>query len=421
MENQEHIFNKTFNAGDHSGFFNACVGENGFVDKRTYGIGFAEAVDILTSALIARDERANLNTLIYPICFCARHHIELFLKAQIEQISKIRGISPIIPNKPGVSISSTHDLGILWTVFANTALATDRRLADPVAQLKEFIQDIAQIDPTGQTFRYPSNTESQKHLVATPVINILSLRSRFMTLVEKIEAFENLSDALSREYSDGVYTSKLSRADLEYIALNLPPYASWAIGDEMSLSKNKIRQLFNLSSNDFNRAVDAIKTHPEFASHIGIVIAIDGLSERAIDNFNRVLDEELSIDGWEIDEMATVEALYEIAAPIYLSEQFNLLQLHFKREFKFERYTQGQLGHRARTIPRLIAGLRKIGQIHLASYAEKNLVGKKLITRLEKENEEFKKRYPRITLSTSSDNMKTDGAKAERSPDSNES
>lgn len=420
MKHQEHIFNKTFNAGDHSGIFNACVGENGFVDKRTYGTGFAEAVDILTSALVAMDERANLDTLIYPICFCARHHVELFLKAQIEQISEIRGITPLIPNKPGMAISSTHDLGILWTVFANIALATDRRFIDPIVQLEEFIQDIAHIDPTGQTFRYPSNTESQKHLVATPVINILSLRSRFMELATKIEAFDNLSDALLREYRNGVYTSKLSRADLEYISLNLPPYASWATGDEMSLAKQKIRELFNLSSNDFNRAVNVIKIHPQFASHIGLVLAIDGLSEILIDNFNRVLDDELSVSRWEIDEMATIEALYEIAAPIYLSEQFEVLQQHWKGEFEFERYTQGQIGHRARTIPRLIAGLRKIGQIHLAHYAEKKLTGKKLLNRLKKENEEFIRRHPGITLSLSSDNMNNDSATAEKSLGSNE-
>lgn len=396
MNNQERIFNKTFNPGDDDGMFNACVGENGFVDKQTYSIGFAEAVDILSSALEAMDKRANLDTLIYPICFCARHHVELFLKAQIDQIAEMRGLAPKLPGKQAVSVSSTHDLGNLWTVFASIALATDRRYTQHVAEIEEFIQDIAQIDPTGQTFRYPTDTESVKHLVATPVINVPSLRRRFKTLVSKIEEVEFLSDALSHEYRHGIHTTMLSRADLQYIAQNLPSYDSWRACDDISTAKAKMMQMFDISSNDFNRAVTLMKAHPEFASYIGISVPIPGLDQGVIDNFSRVLNDELSVQAWSAEDMGTIEATYEISKPAHLSEEFESVQQYMKREFAFEPYTQGQLGHRARTIPRFLSGLRKLGQVNLAEYAQRHLNGSKLLARLERENEEFAKRQPKM-------------------------
>ncbi|MEW7850514.1 hypothetical protein AB2N08_17630 [Massilia aurea] len=406
MTTQERIFNKTFNPGDDDGMFNACVGENGFVDKQTYSIGFAEAVDILTSALEAMDERANLDTLIYPICFCARHHVELFLKAQIDQIAGMRGLTPKLPGKQGASVSSTHDLGNLWTVFASLAVATDRRYIQHVAEIEEFVQDIAQIDPTGQTFRYPTDTESVKHLIATPVINVLSLRRRFKALVSKIEAIELLSDALSHEYRHGSHTTKLSRADLQYIALNLPLYETWARSDDVVKAKARIMQMFAISSNDFNRAAAVIKGHPEFAPNIGLYVPIAGLDRGVIDNFSRILSDELSVQAWSTDEMGTIEAIYEIARADHLSEEFQSVQQHLKREFAFERYTQGQLGHRARSIPRFLAGLQKLGQLDLAEYARHSLDASNLLNRLKRENEEFARRHPNIGMSLVRDQIK---------------
>jgi hypothetical protein len=397
MDTRKLFFNKTFNQGDGSGHLNACVGENGYVDKQTYGTGFAEAVDILTAALEASDERTHLDTLIYPICFCARHHVELFLKAQIEAISSMREVSSSVPGKPNASISSTHDLSNLWTIFSRIALSTDRRYAAPVAQIEEFVRDIAQIDPTGQTFRYPSDTESVKHLVATPVINVASLRRRFMELVEKIQNFESLSEVLLHEYRYGVFTKKLSRSDLEYIATQLPVRSSWAAGTEFAGTKARLMELFSISSNDFSRAVCAIEKHHEFSRLIGIQIPITGLNMSTIEMLNRVFKDELRCRDWTGEDMVVIETIYEIARPVYLSEEFESVREHVRRDYGQNGYSDGEIRQRARTIPRFIEGLRKMGQLDLAQHAKQSLSAISLLDRLEKENAEFMKRYPKIT------------------------
>ena len=69
---------------------NACVGDNtGSDDDYGYVVGFAQAA--LALIAVAKQQYfvdpdtneqvvAYQDALIYPICFTARHHIELFLK-----------------------------------------------------------------------------------------------------------------------------------------------------------------------------------------------------------------------------------------------------------------------------------------------------------------------------------------------------
>ncbi|MBP4047461.1 hypothetical protein [Chromobacterium violaceum] len=80
------MHNKTFSIGET--YLNACVGDNGFADDRTYADGFATAVEKLVGAAIRRE--VLVDTVIYPICFCARHYIELFLKYNVRKISNIK-------------------------------------------------------------------------------------------------------------------------------------------------------------------------------------------------------------------------------------------------------------------------------------------------------------------------------------------
>jgi len=89
------------------------------------------------------------------------------------------------------------------------------------------IEDIAEIDATGQTFRYPFNIESQKHLVDVRLINFLTLKIKFNALEKNLDQLLNLSDYLIEEYSCGTFTNKLSRADLFVIASALPPISQW--------------------------------------------------------------------------------------------------------------------------------------------------------------------------------------------------
>ncbi|MDQ1812869.1 hypothetical protein RBA41_06080 [Massilia sp. CCM 9210] len=406
MSIQQQIFNKTFNPGSEgTTHLNACVGNNGFVDKRSYGTGFAEAVDILTTAIQHSEKRASLDTLIYPICFCARHHVELFLKAQIEVIEAMRSTPP-------TKLSSIHNLDGLWKIFFTVALATDRRFVAPVEQMLEFVRDIAQIDPTGQTFRYPEDTESVKHLTQTPVINIPVLRSRFMALAGMITDFEFLSDTIRYEYIYGVFTKRLSRSDLEYIAKNLPPHDEWGGSQAFNDAKARLTTHFGISGGEFSRALCAIKTHAEFCSHIGLCTPIEGLSKSLIDNLNLVFNGQLSMAKMARHELVAIESIYEIARPIYLSEEFENVRAAVDLDFELEYYSESTLSKWARATNRLTNGLHKLGQSALAVHMEQHLDSGSLVARLDVENNEFCKKYPGLTVSsgTAVGDLKKSGA-----------
>jgi hypothetical protein len=385
------IFNRTFNSGaDGTRHYNACVGNNGFVDSKSYGDGFAEAVDILTSALESDDHRGQLDTLIYPICFCARHHVELFLKAQIIAIGSMRGIAPAEP------VSGIHHLGKLWDALVKVATDTDRRFVEPLEGMRETISNIAEIDPTGQTFRYPTSNESVKHLVRTPVINVPTLRREFRALARRIGDFEDLADAVADEYRRGTFTKRLSRRELESIARALPRRESWATGPDFDEAKAMLLAKFSLSKNDFNRAVCLIQEHREFCSHLGLSKPIPNLDTASLDRLNRLFNGEISIEEIPAEELVALGAVFEIASPSHYSEDYDRMASYMADDFDANDCGQTQVPRWARGIKRLSLGLRKVGQPDLSDHLDQKVDPSAYIEKMDKANEGFSRLRARI-------------------------
>src|SRR5690606_36716011 len=99
--------------------------------------------------------------MIYPVCINMRHSVELRLKVPIEELGKIA-------RKKGVKIEfvsvSSHDIGNIWSFFKSKSEILDYRFISINGLIEPTIKDIAIIDATGETFRYPVSDESQKHL-----------------------------------------------------------------------------------------------------------------------------------------------------------------------------------------------------------------------------------------------------------------
>lgn len=382
--NDPKTFNPTFNPGAAgTRGYNACVGNNGFVDSRSYGDGFAEAVDLLTHALESNDHRSQLDTLIYPICFCARHHVELFLKEQIEAIGKMRGV------RPDLSVSGTHDLSNLWDALVKVAALTDSRFDAPLAQMKSTISDIAQIDPTGQTFRYPANTESAKHLVQTPVINVPTLRRQFMALAERIKEFQYLCDAVADEYRRGTFTSKLSRHDLEMIARALPPRDAWALGVEFDETKRRLMEKHGLSGKDFIRAIDLIQKHREFCSHLGMNLPIPNIDTASLDRLNLFFNDQIPFEDLPRLELIAFSAILDMASPSLYSEDYERVESSFAVDFDASQWKHSEVKRWPRQLSKIAAGLRKLGQLKLAAYLDQHVSPESSIRRQELESLNF--------------------------------
>ena len=165
--------NKTFMGADPT-WANACVGDNGAPGIVDYAQGFASAANaLLDSAIADQGIELPVDTLVYPVCFTMRHAIELFLKnvtAKVAQIGETRGAS-----LPYFYLVASHGPRLIWGYGKTHAPTTDERFADLVSKLDEYVMDVADMDATGQVFRYPFDLENKKHLTSIGVINFVDL------------------------------------------------------------------------------------------------------------------------------------------------------------------------------------------------------------------------------------------------------
>jgi len=158
---------------------NACVGENGDPQIYEYACGCASAANLLLGQVIENEEVSlytDIYIYIYPICFNMRHAIQLFLKAAVvslAQLAKCR--SSVIPV---FDLAGSHDLGNIWTYVKKYALNFDQRYRKLLGELDQYIVDVAEIDATGQVFKYPFDLHNKKHLTSVSVINVVVLKER---------------------------------------------------------------------------------------------------------------------------------------------------------------------------------------------------------------------------------------------------
>lgn len=274
------ISNKTFNATNPE--YNACVGNNGFVDLGTYSYGYKEAVEILIQKTLAH--QTTLDAIVYPMVYCARHYLELSLKKIIESISKINFVydGHFIP--PDVK---SHSVFYLWGEVKRIS-AVDERYEKGINSLEEYINDYPGIDDSAETFRYPVDHDGNKHLVGQHCINLLDFSIRFAEMSSKIDDFEALCDSLECEYRLNTTVDCLSRNQIRKIAKELPnePWSKATIMEP----KQKIMTKFGIGSRTFSKVVQKIRTHHEFYSMIGGEIALPELSVSELKFFWREYD-----------------------------------------------------------------------------------------------------------------------------------
>lgn len=270
--------NSTF-CGAEPTWANACVGDNGSPGYVEYSKGFSSAANLLIDqVLVDGGIHLYVDTFIYPVCFNMRHSVELRLKGAIEEITRIaeiKGLSLLF------DLSGSHDIGNIWGFFKEKSELLDGRYAEINSAIESTITDIAEVDATGQTFRYPLSVESQKHLTDVAVINFVRLKERFGELECNLDYLHNLNLWLRNEYSQGTFTTKLSRPMLYRLARELPQKKTWA-GVDFGAVKAALRGKFGLTSNDLSRAINKIKEHYTLSSMIGELLPLKGVTEEEI-------------------------------------------------------------------------------------------------------------------------------------------
>lgn len=273
--------NTTFIGGAPT-WANACVGENGFPGYWDYAKGFSQAATILIDIVLGeRGLKHSVDEMIYPVCFNMRHSVELRLKGAIAELiliekSRCRDLR--------FDLAGSHDIGNIWNFFAESARVADDRYEAIISKLNTKITDIAEIDATGQTFRYPLDTESQKHLVGVAIINFVVLKRSFAELEAALDDLHWLNKYLRDEYRWGSFTKRLSRKNLFEIASLLPPRDAW-VEDSFDNTKEAIKKRFNIGSKEFDESIKLIESHYELAPEIEISIPLLGVEEDYVNEF----------------------------------------------------------------------------------------------------------------------------------------
>jgi hypothetical protein len=276
--------NNTF-CGFEPSWANACVGTNGNPGYKEYSKGFSRAARVLIDKVLEEDSiEFHIDDFIYPICFNMRHSVELRLKHAIQMIHHLASYKG---HSTQFDVSSSHCLKDIWCHFKRKSEIFDIRFSEINLRIEPLIMDIADVDPTGQTFRYPKDNNNVKHLTDTQLINFFKLKSSFSSLEKDLDLLVEMSEFLIREYSLGSFTKKLSRAELFKIAKRLPDRELWK-NTNFEGNKKSIKEDYSLSNNDFDKAVKIIVDNYEMSPMISISKDLLGVSINEIRIFIKI-------------------------------------------------------------------------------------------------------------------------------------
>lgn len=295
-----------------------------------------------------------VDAIVYPICFNARHFIELFLKDSIQRVSALG------PNPTQTGVIATHDLNMLWGEFA-AAIARDNRLVELGMPLEEIFKEIADVDNTGMTFRYSRDLDENMHLPDFEHINLGVLGDRLREMFKQAEEFSLYLGILQQEYSQRSFTGKLHRGDIEAIARRLPPYEKWA--EQLKSVKKEICGALGLSSNDFSKALVLIRQHREFSALIGLELPLEGLP---VDVFARLASIHAGKAAHDVitrEEWQRLDAVMEVSRLGSYSEEYDRHLAHissadYEGPFDPEHIARNAYARNQR----LRTGLVKLGQ-----------------------------------------------------------
>lgn len=388
MGNQHkgNVYMNLFASGENTQL-NACVGRNGWPGTNYYANGFDSVVHTVCRDTISRG--FGPDEVVYPIVFCARHRVELFLKMQIRLIERVRGHITVSDPK----LMRTHDLGALWEMYVTASGQCDPRYKEMVSLIEPAIRELSLIDPTGETFRYAYDNNNNKHLEGSvSLINIEVFYSAFCALSEGIKNAEILTDFLSDEYGTGTYTKQASRSVIENISKELTRKSNWG-KPCFRVVKNEICERYSISQRGLSEIIDVIKSHREFAFNIGVEISIEDISAEKIANFlefrirataesNKSNWRDVLLSGsgmdrefysflcknYSIREMSALLALADVSSPLCYSEAYDDLCDQYECGESDTAEFSGYLNGKSFIAPKIILGLKKLRQISTLKY-----------------------------------------------------
>lgn len=157
----------------------ACV--NFGHDLHLYAAGFREGAEALLTAV--RANRHGQDFLVYPIVYNLRHAVELLLKQVIRASRNLLDEAGDFPD--------SHKLDDLW----NTCKPLLKRIwpDDPAySTVESTVERLVELDPEGETFRYPVTKKQQgtRQPTLNPELHQLDLGALVADVVEVIDLLD---------------------------------------------------------------------------------------------------------------------------------------------------------------------------------------------------------------------------------------
>lgn len=325
----------------------ACVGDNGGYNQLTIYEGFIEAADIMFGSIASYENQPD--PMVYPILFCFRHSLELFLKALYTNLQIIRckrknhrsyrkllkackicsrlnemneaydwrakneEYTDIGEHNQNRKVTVANRLRLLekyaetlsHNIYGSIEDAKHNHDLDSLinsicsiyeieVRIKELFDELLptleyyrRIDPDGDAFRYWSSIAGDPHFASKGIgtVNIRVLYIHYMHVKTGFETISLLMDELSKEYQTGTFTKELSRVQIKEIAQLIPKPHEFS--DKIKTVKNEIMEEYGIRSNKFDEVMQIIRGHREFSMLMGNEIAFRSLSSHAIDLFVR--------------------------------------------------------------------------------------------------------------------------------------
>ncbi len=174
-----------------------------------YAVGFKLAGKYLVDQVIA--DKANYDSLIFPIAFAYRQYIELRLKQLIRDGYQF--VNKPLPSTwhddwKALGYPAQHKVDILWKECrpileqaAPQILNSDKvtKLPQTLEAIDMLVAELAQVDPESMSFRYSKDRKNNPSLPKISSINLLHLSE----VMDKIaNFFERLSWPITQAVSD---------------------------------------------------------------------------------------------------------------------------------------------------------------------------------------------------------------------------
>ena len=157
-----------------------------YLNETHFPEAYMNTAIILLQTIIMTNTNAIRDGLIYPALFSFRHYLELTMKDSLNYFNNSSQVVKEVQNRD-------HNLNNLWK-----ALLTYIGTGEDVEIMKKLINEVNNIDPTSETFRYPYEIDENglkrlPHINQTRLNDVVKLKGVMLKMYRFLDGVNYLA------------------------------------------------------------------------------------------------------------------------------------------------------------------------------------------------------------------------------------